>query len=224
MSTTETDVQIVPARAQKRIDWPEGLVSLPIQFGVMASDLGFSPSDRQRIAEGADAGDQKDVAVVNLTINLVLELMARDVETRPVRDQRGKRLYLDENGRLTVLPTSPVLANDDGSPLEHAPAVERRSRWAIRSGAETLTAPGAPIPKPGYWKEHVLANATDLFRRLNFLSPTVETTHLHERDNPERYRAIHAHAISDKAPLRKALLSWLPGFIANPVSTWDGER
>lgn len=215
---------VTRGKARKNLHWPEGLRRLPAEFGMKTSDLGFEEAEQRRIAEKAVAGkDHEAVKIFNTTREVLLELMARDVCRRQVESNTGKKVYFDHEGNPTTLKYSTHVFDESGQAIEHAPAMEERSRWGVRGGRETLTAPGAPMPNPGHIKRMVEENFEDLFPRLVFRSDTPDTKYVHEKDSRDAFMAAHKAAVSNDGELRKGLLSWLPAFLKKPVSNWNGE-
>ena len=148
---------------------------------------------------------------------------ARDLAPRHVESNSGKKVYFDHNGEPTTNKYSTHVTNDRGEYLEHEAVIEDRSRWAVRAGRETLTAPGAEMPRPGHLKMMVEEHFEDLFPRLVFRSKTPDTKYVHEDDNRDAFLAAHKLATSDDGELRGGLLSWLPEFLKQPQSKWNGE-
>ena len=179
-STIDLPKNVVRGKTRKNIVWPEGLKRLPNQFGLKATDLGFDANDLTRLAAKAAGGkDQKAIKVFNTTREVLLELMARDTEPRHVTDNSGNKVYFDHNGEPTVRKYSGHLTDQSGEYIEHEPVMEERSRWGIRAGRETMTAPGAEMPQPGHWKHMVEEHFDDLFGQLVFATDTPDTRFIH---------------------------------------------
>lgn len=211
-------------KARKNLHWPEGLRRLPAEFGLLTTDLGFEEADQRRIAEKAVVGkDKKALQIFNTTREVLLELMARDTAPRQVESNSGKKVYFDHEGNPTTNKYSTHVTNDSGEFIEHEPAMEDRSRWGVRAGRETLTAPGAEMPRPGHLKLMVEEHFDDLFPRLVFRSKTPDTKYVHSNDSRDAFLAAHKQAVSDEGELRKVLLDWLPKFLSQPQSSWNGE-
>lgn len=214
---------VKPGKARVSLDWPEGLRRLPAEFGIKTTDIGFEESDQIRLVAQAKAGNEKAHAIIQTTREVLLELMSRDIEERQVEASNGKKVYFDHSGEATTLKYSTHVFDDNGRAIEHLPALETRSRWGIRAGRETLTAPGAPMPQPGHMKIKVEEHFDDLFPRLVFRSNTPDTKYVHTSDSRDAFLAAHKQAVSDDGQLRTMLLSWLPAFLKKPQSKWDGQ-
>ena len=222
--TIELPKNVRRGKARKNMHWPEGLRRLPAEFGLLTTDLGFEESEQRRIGEKAAAGkDKKAVEIFNKTREVLLELMARDTAPRHVESNSGKKVYFDHNGEPTTNKYSTHITNDGGEFIQHEPVIEDRSRWGVRAGRETLTAPGAEMPRPGHLKLMVEENFEDLFPRLVFRSKTPDTKYVHKDDNRDAFLAAHKQATSDDGELRSVLLDWLPEFMKQPQSKWNGE-
>lgn len=214
----------VARRAEKKLDWPADLLHLPRRFGMKWADLGLVKDDIRRTVELARNGRPAEEAKAHRVVQVLIELMGRDQEERFCYDSRKRQIYIDANGRETAQRFSMTDHNDDGGALEHIPKTEVRSRWGIRAGHETLQAPGLPAPQPGHWKRMVLDNWDNLLPQLVFLSDSLETGHLHYRDNVEAYRAAHTAATSNESLKRRELAEWLTEFLKRPESAWNGEE
>lgn len=222
--------QVYAKEEDSEIAWDHEILRLPRTMGCRASDVAKdieTPEQRANMVRLAKKGDAGAMEVVNRALNLMLELMGRYKVEKQLRDPQGRLLFFDHVGQLTSRKYSETVKDQNGHALRHKDAMEQRSYWGVREGADCLTAPGTLIPQPCHYRTLVEENFDDLFPRLFFLSSELDPR---EPDpmaaKPEmrgEYMKFLKEQTSDQGFRRRELLTWLPKFLESPVATWDGR-
>jgi len=213
-----------PAKVQgEGVDVPIGLYELPAVFGLKPSDIGgFTDTDRLLIADRALAGDEKAQQTLEISLQVMFELMKRDTHLREQRDSKNHLIYHRKDGEGGTL--QKFTPDATGEITENSVAKEVRSKWGLRTGNETRQVSGEDMPEGGHWKTIVAKQWNDIFRGLKYRVDTPNYDHLLPHHNRDEYEEVRKRATDDDGMLRKELLAWLKPFLKEPVSTWDGQN
>lgn len=215
------------APGSDKVDWPQGIVRLPIQNWITAEDLGFSERNKLTIVDRAKAGDAKAIKILNTTCQVLLELMKRDKEMRHSVNERNQPLYFDNHGNLTTESGSKTERDMDGRFLRFRPALEERSKHGVKAGREAGSGPGTAWNEPGEWKKRVEENFYELFPKLKYREwkPAFSAGQFGTVPGAVEYaKQKHAEGMDPQTGMeRQATLAWLEPFLKNPVSDWDGQ-
>lgn len=213
-----------------KIDWDENLLRILRIFHIKSTDIPNCPEEgvlRTELVRKANAGDTKARAVLNTTLNLVLECMGRFRRPRQLVDAQNRLLFLDPNEQLTIRKFSATLKDSEGHALRHEKAMQVRSEWGVKPGVECQSAAGTPVPRPGHYKTLVEENFDDLFPKLYFMSEKLDSREADPTSRQPETRAAYLAELKaqcdDSSERRQEVLKWLPAFIKKPVNTWDGE-
>lgn len=210
------------------VDWPEELIFLPRTMACnIEKDLSIPSGERKNLVERAQKGDADAVEKVNTCLNVVLEMMGRyQVQRQAIDPNSGEPMFVD---RRTGRPTTTKYYEDPNNKnrwVENPAAMEMRSPWGVRPGAECRSAPRTEMPKPGHWKLAVIQNFYDLLPRLKFLSEVLDGSEPDPNGaKPELKASYDAHlrdVNSNSHWKRRELLAWLKDFLKNPKTTWNG--
>lgn len=216
------------AKSSDKVEWPQGILRLPVQNWITAEDLGFSERNKLSIVRDAKKGNAKAIGLLNKVCNVLLELMARDTEERHVVNDRGQPLFFDEDGRKTTEYRSETKKDLDGRPLRYRPVIEVRSKHGVRAGRETGTGPGGKWNRPGEWKLRVQEHFHELFPKLVYRehAPAFPAGKFGKVQGVVEYaKQKHAEGMDPETGMeRQQTLKWLNEFLKDPTCKWDGEK
>lgn len=207
------------------VSWGTDLIYMPSDWIMVTEDIGITNGERALLVANAKSGDKDAAKLCETAKQVILEMMRRTRIDKPVEDDRGRAVFLDENGKDTIKPSNGGHGEDL---IVYKRKTERRSAFGIRKGREAQSGPGTKYLGEAYWKRMVEENFYDLLPKLEFKHKDfgAVTGNFGSQPNALEFaKQRHAEIVAnDNSAQRQRLLKWLVPFLKNPVSSWDGEE